>query len=190
VSAATRTCSRCGHARPLSDFYALRTGVDGLMPYCKKCDNSRPRKPTALKVNRMRARHRAVADLIAFHQDEFDALLSIRLAEATEEAAALASTTAAKEHYRNEPVRLKPGKRMVGEKVSDRIDVARCPHCVKHHDRGHACEACGATPSNKIQASRPRPRPIPSGVRRVAGLDVAALDEFNAGTERARRAAR
>lgn len=146
-----KDCPKCGETKPLGDFYPHPQTRDGRHPSCKKCDNAKPRKVTAAKVNRMRARHRALADLIKFHEDEFQALLAIRLAEAREEADALAASPEAAEHYQNEPVRLKPGKRMPGEKAGDRIDVARCPHCVRHHDRGHVCPKCGTAPAAALR---------------------------------------
>jgi hypothetical protein len=190
---AVKTCPKCQEAKSLDKFYASANGTR--MTYCKKCDNARPRKATNVKVNRMRARHRAIADLIQWHPDDFQALLAIRLAEATEEAEELAATPEAKEHAAGGPVKLKPGKRMPGEKAGDRIDVARCPHCIKSHDRGHVCASCGASPepSNKKLVTGLRsvehPKPAPSGVRRaVPGIDMDALAEFNKGTERARGA--
>lgn len=212
-----KTCTRCGEHKPPSDYYKHSQTRDRLAPHCKACDNKRSRKVTGTRINRNRARHRAIADLIGFHEDEFSALLAIRLAEAEQEAEALASEPAAKEHYRSEPVRLKPGKRMAGQKAGDRIDVARCPHCVKHHDRGHACASCGASPTQRpnpqalpqekacgCHPSIPNVRtinglecqgcgwgqakPAPSGVRPRTSVDVAALAEFNAGTLRARLA--
>ena len=197
-----KQCSKCGESKPLDAFYANVNGTHGRMPYCKKCDNARPRKASALKINRIRARHRAVADLIAMHAETFETLLAIRLAEAKDEAEELAATPEAAEHYQDsEPVRLRPGKRMQGEKVGDRIDVARCSHCVKHHDRGHVCTECGAAPShgvkrqvsprnkNLVSSFEKRSTPIgsiPSGVRpRTDGIDAAALEEFNRGTQRA-----
>lgn len=149
----TKVCSKCGESKPLDDFYARASGTPGHMPYCKTCDNARERKPSSAKINRMRARHRAIADLIKFHEDEFEALLSIRLAEAMVEAEELATTPEAAKHYGNtsEPVRLRRGRRMPGQKAGDRIDVARCPHCIKHHDRGHVCVKCGAAPATALR---------------------------------------
>lgn len=174
-----KRCTRCGEEKALSEFYKHPSTKDGKAPHCKKCDNSRSRKTTATKINRIRARHRAVADLIEMYSEEFQALLAIRVAEATEEAEALASEPAAKEHYDGGPVRLKPGKRMPGQTVADRIDVARCPHCIKHHDRGHVCASCGSAPGG--------PRPAPSGMHQTPAVDPAALAEFNRGTQRAGR---
>lgn len=183
-----KVCTRCGEKKPTSDFYKHPQTRDKLAPHCKKCDNARSRPVTGTRINRMRARHRALADLIEMYPEEFEALLAIRLAEAKEEAEALAAEPAAKEHYQpDEPVRLKPGKRMPGETIGDRIDVARCPHCVKHHDRGHVCESCGSAPGKKLETRKQSiaAKPIPSGMRPRVGVDMAALEEFNRGTKRA-----
>lgn len=147
----TKVCQRCDTVKPRSDFYSHPKSADGLRPCCKSCHNTDPRNATPARINRQRARNRATADLVAMYPDEFEALLEIRLAEAAEEAEALAQEPAAQRHYENTPARLRPGKRMPGQKAGDRIDVARCPHCVKHHDRGHICKACGAMPDGKGQ---------------------------------------
>lgn len=166
-----KKCTRCGETKPLSEFYTHPQTRDRLAPHCKKCDNQRSRKATGAKINRTRARHRAVADLITFHEDEFEALLAIRLAEAQAEAEALAHDPVAQDFYHTEPVRLKPGKRMAGQTIRDRIDVARCPECVKHHDRGHACPACGASPTSK-----PDPKMLPP--EKVCGCHPHMPDEW------------
>ena len=148
-----KTCQTCGIAKPLDDFYRHANTQDRRQQSCKKCDNARPRKVTDGRVVRNRARHRALADLTERHEDEYRALLALRLIEAQAEVEALAADPKAAEHYTpGEPVRLKPGKPVPGEKAGDRIDVARCPHCVKHHDRGHVCKSCGATPGGKGDA--------------------------------------
>lgn len=152
MTAGAKRCSKCGQDKPRSEFYvahkATPTRKEKLAAKCKPCENSRerPNVITQPKINRTRARHRAVAELIERHQDEFDSLYERHLGEAAEEAEALAKESAAREHYRNEPVRLRPGKRRSGQKAGDRIDVARCPHCIKHHDRGHVCVKCGTAP--------------------------------------------
>lgn len=191
-----KTCSRCEETKPLSDFYAAKTGIHGVMPYCKKCDCKRPRRKTHARVIRLRARARAVSDLIRFHPDEFEALFAIRTAEAKVEAEQLADTEEGAEHFGDTPVMLRPGKRPDGQTVVDRIDVTQCPDCVKHHDRGHTCAVCGSTPDRP--ATLPRrpgpvveaPRPVPSGIRPRRTVDPAVLAEFNAGTARAKAAAR
>jgi ribosomal protein L32 len=144
-------CRTCSESKPLSDFYADSKRAGGHFPDCKACHNAKPKKATDTRVTRNRARHRAVADLIDRHAVEFESLLAARLEEAQQEAAVLATDAKAREHYRDEPVRLRPGARMSGEKAGDRIDVARCPHCVKHHDRGHVCTKCGTAPASALR---------------------------------------
>ena len=146
-----KSCTKCHESKQLSDFYAHPNTADRRSPICKKCDSARGRKATGPKINRQRARHRAIALLVQRHEDEFRALMELQLAEVAEEAEALAMDPQARKVYNGEPVRLRPGKRMPGEKVGDRIDVARCPHCVKNHDRGHVCTKCGASPTKTIE---------------------------------------
>jgi ribosomal protein L32 len=145
----TKTCTGCGKTKPRDEFYLRHRGRgDGdRQSQCKACCRLRGGGQTQPKINRNRARHRAIADLIERHEAEFTDLLEQRLAEARQEAEALVREQAAQEHYKDEPVRLRPGRRLTGQKAGDRIDVARCPHCVKHHDRGHVCPKCGMAPA-------------------------------------------
>lgn len=155
-----------------------------------------------------RARTRAVQDLIGKHKSEFDDLLSVRRGEVELEMEEIESARTDTEHA-PEPARLKTGRRAKGQKVIDRIDVARCPHCIKHHDQGHVCQVCGASPESggkqarsKSLASAPakqaaastRPRRQVSQAWRPPadrrGYDADALAEFNAGTQRAANARR
>jgi hypothetical protein len=147
----TKVCTKCSQSKPLTDYYSHPSTADRHSPVCKKCDSARGRKTTGPKINRQRARHRAIAILVQRHEDEFRDLMDLQLAEVAEEAEALAADPQAKKHYKDEPVRLRPGKRMPGEKAGDRIDVARCPHCIKHHDRGHVCTRCGAAPAATLR---------------------------------------
>lgn len=94
-----------------------------------------------------RARGRAVTALIAAHEAEWEHLFAAKRAEVQAEVDAVDEAGA--DHYGTEPTRLKTGRRKQGQTVVDRIDVARCPHCIKHHDRGHACPKCGAAPTQK-----------------------------------------
>lgn len=148
MSTATKICTACGKEKPRTEFCSAGNGK--LTSRCKDCDAERKRAEykgnNGAKINRNRARHRAIAALIERHADEFEALYEQHLVEAAEEAEALATEKSAQEHYRDEPVRLRPGKRRSGQKAGDRIDVARCPHCIRHHDRGHVCAKCGAAP--------------------------------------------
>jgi hypothetical protein len=207
MSSTTKICSGCGQAKPRTEFYiahkATATRKAKLSGRCKNCEADRKQEryagqPTPGKINRNRARHRAVADLIEAHQVEFDALYEKRLCEAADEAQALAQQQAAQEHYGDQPVRLRPGRRRQGEKPADRIDVARCPHCIRHHDRGHVCAVCGAAPGESLSDSRNEKRVTRNAQRitslapprRVTTVDPAALAEFNTGTQRARGAGR
>lgn len=134
------------------------------------------RRGTATRRIYTRARARALEDLAKLHPDDFAALFAARKAEAEQEFQRLqdASTddyAEANDHMTEtgiqslatrtrggqppsfEPVvaTLKPGPRKPGEDVTDRLDVARCPECRAHHDRGHVCKACGANPALDVQ---------------------------------------
>lgn len=142
-----KICPACDTAKPLGEFY------DG-SGWCKRCQNSRPKPQTARRIIRTRARHRARAELVELHRDEYDDLVEFFIDVVTEEAQRLAQQPEAAEHYPDdEPVRLRPGRRLPDETPLDRIDVARCPECADHHDRGHRCRACGAAPITTRSAS-------------------------------------
>ena len=152
----TKKCRGCEKDLPLDEFYKNQAGKHGRATYCKACDNARKRDATPKKVNRTRARHRAVKDLIAAHPDEFARYLATRLAEAeteaetlTEAAANLPSDHDHEPSAKPQPVRLRSGPRKNGETVIERIDVARCGECRTHHDRGHRCPACGTSPRHR-----------------------------------------
>lgn len=140
-----------------------------------------------------RARGRAVTELIARHKAEYDHLFSLYRGEVQAEAEQIdqAAKQQADHDHGDEPARLKTGRRAKGQKPVDRIDVARCPHCIRHHDRGHVCTVCGAAPGASLSDSRNKNRVtnLPPS-RQAATVDPAALAEFNAGTQRAREAAR
>lgn len=143
-----KLCTKCDVEKPLTDYYPDSDAKDGRRSACRRCMNAA--QATGSKVVRNRARHRAIAELVKRHEDEFSDLLSLYLHEAAQEAQALAQTPEAAAHYSSTPVRLRPGARQPGQKPGDRIDVARCPHCVKHHDRGHVCPSCGAVPHTTV----------------------------------------
>lgn len=146
-----RDCSKCGERKPLTEFYERVKGSGDRLPYCRDCDNAKPRKRNQAKIVRIRARHRAVAELIKRHDAEFRDLLEYFTATASEEAEQLAESAAQKHaHTQDETARLRPGKGRPGQSVTERIDVSRCPHCVKAHDRGHACPKCGAVPQKAL----------------------------------------
>ena len=112
---------------------------------------------TLARLIDQRARRRATSELIARHQDEWDSLYARQRTFAEEEARQLEEAAAAKHSSLGdlekvlddkpaEPPRLMPGRRLPQQTALDRIDVARCPSCVAHHDRGHRCRACGQAP--------------------------------------------
>lgn len=103
-------------------------------------------KPTQARLIDQRARRRATQDLIAENPERWKQLYEQHRQYATEEAEQLALAVTPNEHAPKEPPRLMPGARKLGESAIDRIDVARCPFCVKHHDRGHRCSSCGQRP--------------------------------------------
>lgn len=106
-------------------------------------------KPTAARLIDQRARRRATQALLRAHHDEFRMLFMAERAKAEEEAGRLASArrTQSVQAHSGEPPRLMSGRYKPGQESTDRIDVARCPHCVSHHDRGHVCTRCGAVPN-------------------------------------------
>jgi len=135
--ASMKTCNKCHEVKPRDEFYPDHGK-------CKDCENSRPRERKLTKFIRSRARNRATAELVARHQDEFNALLDLYTEECAKEA----------EELGGETVRLRPGKRRSGQTTVDRVDVGRCPECAKHHDRGHVCPNCGASPhTERTEAS-------------------------------------
>lgn len=157
----TRRCTACGQDKPAAEFYVRNR--DGrtrkICPRCRDCDNTRARARTEARVFRVRARHRAIADLIDLHRVEFEALLEQHTVTVQAEAATLTAAAAADQahghdahHAAPDPLpRLRPGPRRPGQTVTERLDVARCAHCVKHHDRGHTCPSCGAIPMTRAE---------------------------------------
>ena len=143
-----KPCSTCHEVKPLTDYYHDARNRDGRQARCKRCANAaQTKKPTTARAVRGRAYQRALSILKERHEPEFDALYESELAAAWLEAGVLAVTPEAREHYSGTHPRLKTGKRLPGETARDRIDVARCRHCVSWHDRGHVCPQCGASPS-------------------------------------------
>lgn len=153
-----KKCPGCEQDLPLGEFYVAKTGKHGRATYCKTCENSRKRPATSGKVNRNRARHRAVSDLIDAHPEEFEEYFAARLREAEIEAVALTAAAADLPRHNHapvvapktpQPVRLKSGPRRDGQSIAERIDVARCGECQSHHDRGHKCLMCGSSPETR-----------------------------------------
>lgn len=112
-------------------------------------------KSTAARLIDQRARRRATQTLIEIHRDEYTRLYAMHRAAAEQEAEHLAAK-AAEIHPTGEPPRLMTGARKPGQDVADRIDVARCPHCIRHHDRGHRCPKCGLAPTRPVSPDEVR----------------------------------
>ena len=112
-------------------------------------------KPTQARLIDQRARRRATQALIDLHREEYRDLYERHRREATAEAASL-TIAAIKEHPSStheptEPPRLMTGRRKPGQGATERIDVARCWRCVRHHDVGHVCASCGAAPAAAVE---------------------------------------
>lgn len=144
-----KCCPHCDTDKPLAEFHVTDGSWDGLAGWCKQCMNTRaPGPQTKPRIIRNRARQRATAELLREHEHEFKALYAKHLREARVEAELLQSLPAAQAIYgQSEHVRLRPGRKAKGEQTTDRIDVARCPHCIHFHDAGHVCAKCGAAPA-------------------------------------------
>lgn len=183
-----KRCSLCTETKPLDAFGKMSASKDGRYPQCLDCRKGKQSKPTARAVLRSRAQARAHRDLKEAHEGEFAVLLAFRLAEVKAEAAELAETPEAAEHFTGTVPRLTGGRRRESQTALDRIDVARCPDCVRHHDGGHACGTCGATPENPAPVRLQRRRPVIVTPRfGTSGLDPQEFRDFNAGTARAAR---
>jgi len=78
----TKTCSKCGQAKPRTAFFAHRGRRDGLQSWCRDCIAERNRTGPQRRSHRpaLLAHHGAVDDLIAAHPDEFERLLAARRA--------------------------------------------------------------------------------------------------------------
>jgi ribosomal protein L32 len=146
-----RRCSKCHEDKPLEEFHRDARASDGRTTTCKKCVAAKPYKPTLLRVVKTRARKRALAQLARRHPDEFRLLLSEHETKAMQEAEQIAADPRARQVYSgsSEPVRLRRGRLAEGETLTDRIDVARCPQCIRYHDAGHVCANCGRSPHER-----------------------------------------
>jgi hypothetical protein len=147
----TRRCSTCQQDKPLEEFHCDARASDGRTTTCKKCVSAKPYKPTLLRVVKTRARKRALAELARRHPDEFRVLLREHETTAMQEAEKIAADPRARRVYRgsSEPVRLRRGRPAEGETLADRIDVGRCPQCIRYHDSGHVCANCGRSPHER-----------------------------------------
>lgn len=140
------TCQRAGCDKPRK--------AHGLCPthYNREREGARHR----LRDDRIlpnRARTRAVSRLIEAHREDFDRLLTVALAEVTEEARILAVLAAAEgvELTGDGQVwRFRPGPRPDDEDPIDRLrtdDGRACPSCLFFHDGGHCIDDLGARAS-------------------------------------------
>lgn len=122
-------------------------------------------KQTQGRLIDQRARRRADTELRARYRDEWDAIYVLEKIKAEDEAELLVQAQervkAIQPSHRHpepepeEPPRLMPGRRLSGQTTLDRIDVARCAHCVRYHDRGHKCTRCGAQPPGPQRGVHP-----------------------------------
>jgi hypothetical protein len=188
-----KRCANCGVVKPLADYYTKSNGRQRVHEaWCKKCSNQRVRSNEPNRVIRNRARQRATTRLVQLNQKAFEQLMAEELAKAYVEAATLAKAPAAKDHFGDRPVLLRPGARMATEGVTDRIDVGRCPDCIKSHDRGHTCLTCGSKPGDPVPITpvvRVEAKPVPPRARpnawvhkqRPSGVDETKVDRAIAG---------
>jgi hypothetical protein len=147
----TRRCWKCHEEKPLDEFHRDARASDGRTTTCKKCVAAKPYKPTLLRVVKTRAGKRALAELARRHRDEFRRLLRDHETTAMAEAEKIAADPRARRVYSggSEPVRLRRGRPAEGENLVDRIDVGRCPECIRYHDSGHVCANCGRSPNER-----------------------------------------
>jgi hypothetical protein len=147
----TRRCSRCHEDKPLDEFHRDARASGGRTTTCKKCVSAKPYKPTLLRVVKTRARKGALAELARRHPDEFRLLLSEHETKAMQEAEKVAADPRARRVNSggSEPVRLRRGRPAEGATLADRIDVGRCPQCIRYHDSGHVCATCGRSPHER-----------------------------------------
>lgn len=165
VGEVTKKCPNCGEAKPCTEryFYRDKNSSDGLMSWCKTCDNARPRPQTRNRLIRVRARNRAMQRLIDLHPEQFAALYESERADAIEEDERLSADPENSARFDGAAIRLRKGRRRTDED-SDvaRVDENWCLTCSAYHSRGHHENA--------------------------AKKMAAALAEFNEGTQRARTA--
>ncbi len=154
MTSGAKTCTKCERTKPLDEFPLHARTRDGRDSWCRDCSN-RGRKPTSKRYIRNRARQRATAELVKLHYDEFCQLLEAHTEYVADELEMLRDAAASQREHDVDAPRLKPGPARKNQDVVDRLDVARCAHCAPHHDRGHICPMCGATPEEV--AAEPEP---------------------------------
>ncbi len=170
-----KRCPKCGETKDATsaNFYRDKNSSDGLGCWCKTCTNAIPKAQTRTRILRNRARHRALQMLVERHRAEFQEIYENCRAEAIEqdERLAMDPENAAKFDAQNgQTVRLKPGRRKVGETPEARVNQDWCPKCSSYHAQGHQCPTC------KKLAGR--------------GVNPGDLVVFNEGTRRAAMGAR
>lgn len=165
-----KRCPECDEVKPLEDFYQQpsQQGVR-IHPTCKKCENARPRVRNAARTIAQRARQRATAELIERHSQEFEALKVLHRSLVEREMEELARAMPEAVDPETQVVPLKPGQRMQGETIADRV-ADPCADCERYHGRGHRCPLCGAEPGPDTVVIRDR-----TGRRKVAGVKAASL---------------
>lgn len=162
---ATKSCPNCREIKPATErwFYRDKNSRDGLMSWCKTCNNARPRPQTRNRLIRVRARNRAMQRLIDLHPEQFAALYESERADAIEEDERLSADPENAAQFDGAAIRLRKGRRRNEEDPEvARIDENWCARCSAYHSRDHH-----EKPEKQVSA---------------------ALAEFNAGTERARKA--
>lgn len=82
-----KTCTRCGQAKPVGQFYARTDSRDGSQAVCKACDDTRTGQPSAADARKARSRihHQALAELMRRHRAEFEAIKAQIRADQTDD---------------------------------------------------------------------------------------------------------
>lgn len=160
-----KKCPKCGETKDLTAryFYRDKNSRTGFFLWCKTCVNNKPRAKTRNRIIRNRARHRAVAQLVALHPEQFQALYESARADAIEEDERISNDPEIKAQFGETTPRLRSGRRAEGDEPKPRIDEKWCATCAAYHARGH----------------HEKKEPVLPGL----------IDDFNRGTSRARKAA-
>lgn len=150
-------CTKCLDTKPLDEFYTDTRAADGATSHCKTCQQKAISDDKVLKT---RARNRATVALVKAHKGHYNALYETALVEVYAEAEQLGTLTDPDPHQPGRTVvRLKGGRRAIGETVLDRIRE-QCTRCATYHEAGHECPTCAAARARKtapIVLTRPAP---------------------------------
>lgn len=167
-----KTCPKCKEVKEATrrNFYADKNSRDQLSCWCKLCIDAVPKGQTRTRVLRNRARHRAVQMLVERHREEFQEIYEECRAMAVEEDERLTMDPENAARFDGQTVRLKTGRRRIGEQPGPKVDQDWCAKCKVYHAKDHQCPTC------KQLAGR--------------GINPGDLVEFNNGTSRARMAKR